>query len=706
MRITIRHKLFLASLSLLIIPWLGYRYVIDMNDYLLKNQEQALLDRTRIVAAVLRERDDLFQNKIDTIDTQKQHLYVRALRTPIILDGYADDWLPYEERSQTLDHNAVIKHSAASPVSLEADYFLGSYDEYLYMLFKVKDEHIAYSLPQLNPQTSDHMQIAITDPQGVIKHFLIATFAPGKINVRPLHTDGRIQQHGSSPPVEAVWQEVAYGYNIELRIPLAQLGQRIGFTLADADQGMPPKVTTLIGTVNHQHHADLGTIIIPSPQAEELLTRLETPSSRTWVIDQAQRVIARTGQLKTRPRQHEHTNTSLDKTLSRLLLNLLLSQPSMAFTDELSEASTLQGEAISSALNGQPDTHWRHASDNDLTILTATHPVIGPDGASVIGAVVIEETSSASLIVKNRAMEIVINLSLITFFIAAIILLGFSSRLSTRIRHLRDNTDAAISADGRIVHTPVPHHASDEIGDLSRSFSNMLSRLSGYTRYLESMASKLSHELRTPIAVLRSSIESVDIQEISQQNATYLERARDGITRLDLIVSRMSEASRLEQTLQSERKQEINLPQLIERCVNGYQHTFTDSLFSFHTDQAQIMIQAAPDLIVQLLDKLVSNARDFALANTPIAISIKGNSQTVTLNVANQGEHLPHDMQCNLFDSMVSIRHKRSNEPHLGLGLYISRLITEFHHGQMSAKNTTHPDGVIFSVTLPRHISS
>ena len=80
----------------------------------------------------------------------------------------------------------------------------------------------------------------------------------------------------------------------------------------------------------------------------------------------------------------------------------------------------------------------------------------------------------------------------------------YASWLSARIRRLRDEAERAIDAQGR-VHGPLTSsNAGDEIGDLSRSFSSVLARLSQYASYQENMASRLSHELRTPIAVVRS----------------------------------------------------------------------------------------------------------------------------------------------------------------------------------------------------------
>jgi signal transduction histidine kinase len=58
-------------------------------------------------------------------------------------------------------------------------------------------------------------------------------------------------------------------------------------------------------------------------------------------------------------------------------------------------------------------------------------------------------------------------------------------------------------------------------------------------------------------------------------------------------------------------------------------------------------------------------------------------------------------MQNALFDSMVSIRQKKGSEPHLGLGLYIVRLIAEFHNGQVSARNRNDVEGVEFTIKIP-----
>ena len=72
------------------------------------------------------------------------------------------------------------------------------------------------------------------------------------------------------------------------------------------------------------------------------------------------------------------------------------------------------------------------------------------------------------------------------------------------------------------------------------------------------------------------------------------------------------------------------------------------------------------------------------------------------LSVENEGPALPAAMHGRLFDSMVSVRGKQvGDEPHLGLGLYIVRLIAEFHGGIVRADNRADGRGVVIAVVLP-----
>ena len=112
------------------------------------------------------------------------------------------------------------------------------------------------------------------------------------------------------------------------------------------------------------------------------------------------------------------------------------------------------------------------------------------------------------------------------------------SALFRRVEALGDPTNqrnerkcGELTIDPDVVGAISRSSASDEIGDLTRSYSAMLVRLKDYNAYLESMASKLTHELRTPVTVVSSSLKNLDSTSLNPDQEKFLDRAREGIDR-------------------------------------------------------------------------------------------------------------------------------------------------------------------------------
>lgn len=102
-----------------------------------------------------------------------------------------------------------------------------------------------------------------------------------------------------------------------------------------------------------------------------------------------------------------------------------------------------------------------------------------------------------------------------------------------------------------------------------------------------------------------------------------------------------------------------------------------------------------------MLDKLISNAVDFSSKNKNIIINLLEKNNAIELQVINSGPTLPEGMLDELFNSMVSVRSERSKAgPHLGLGLFVAKLIAEYHGGKISASNLVNEEGVSILITL------
>ena len=439
-------------------------------------------------------------------------------------------------------------------------------------------------------------------------------------------------------------------------------------------------------------------------EIQQILRGLERAPSQIWVLDRAQQVRARTGSLRppddvepvptgsALARPLEWLETSLLSPLYRWILN----QPRGDFVDD---ALPSYGREIEAALSGVRRTGTRPTSDGKASVAFAIAPIWAGD--RVQGVIVTEQTTNSVLRQRNLAFERLFGLLLIVVVIGAVLLFVFASRLGARVRALRDDARAAVDVEGRIVKPLASSTTTDEVGDLSREFAALLRRLADYTQYREHLASRLSHELRTPIAMIRSSLDNLQLSSSADEAKVYVERAHQGLSRLTFVFDAMSEATRLESAIANTTREPFDLRAVVAGCIEGYRTIYPAAQLVASLAPHPIAFVGSPDLIAQMLDKLIANAVDFARPGTPIEVALDVSGRHAVLRVSNRGPLLPPDMQARLFDSMISVRAPGSGSPHLGLGLYIVRLITAFHHGTAEIADLDDKSGIVVSIRLP-----
>ncbi len=428
---------------------------------------------------------------------------------------------------------------------------------------------------------------------------------------------------------------------------------------------------------------------------EQILSGLTRTTARIRVIDRDLQVLASAGSLQ------QPTEVAPQNVVERLLHPLyahVLTQPDEHFNDD--DGATLAPRPeLAAALNGIGATERRRASTGDATIVSAAYPIWVGD--NVRGAVVVEETTNAVLAARNHAFERLFTLVLAALLVGSVAVTAYATWLTTRIRRLRDDADSAIDGEGRVRRTLVGSDARDEIGDLSRGLSAVLTRLSDYASYQEQMAARLSHELRTPLAVVRSSLDNLRQMPLASDANIYVERAQVGLDRLAHILTRISEAARLEQALADTERTTFDLAPVVAACVDGYRAAYPQRRIDYVPPDTALPVAGAPELAAQMLDKLIANAVEFATAD-PVTVALAARGNQAALSVTNSGPPLPAEMQGRLFDSMVSVRPAaRASTPHLGLGLYVVRLVAAFHGGSASADNVAGDSGVVVNVLLP-----
>ncbi len=685
-RFTIRLKLLILSLAVLSIPLLGYEYLRELDRYLRTGLESSLMDAARAAAGPLHEQYTLFPY---THDSAEHSLFIQKLQTPIQLDGYTDDWLDYLAWSKVYQE----ENEKDKKAQLSFKLILGQQGNNLQILLQVQDPRVSYQKPNddviLN---SDHVELVIADEYSVKRRYYFATSAPGRFN--PFQIDTVIDEWYEEKEhvrhvtnISAEWQQTETGYNLEISLPLYLLNERLGFVVRSIEDSGGDMVESSVGTASAYTSIMPGRLLKPSSDIERVISRLDDRDGRrVWVLDSAAQVLSTLGKL-----QKDFSDQSLN-----IFYSLILPISPKNFKDDLAGASRLEGEEVMLALQGSVTSRWRVSPDGKAIIVSAAAPIWIDD--EVRGVVVVEETTNSILMLQRSALVSLFNKTMLVFFIITITLLIYATRLSFRLRRLSLDASEAIDEYGRVVGKIAESRASDEIGDLSRSYASMLERLKEYNNYLESLASKLSHELRTPMAVVQSSLDNLQSDD-PDKRSEYLERAQDGIKRLNVLVLRLSEAARLEQALQTADLESVDLTQLISRWGEGYHLVYPESDFKVMTPSVKIEKNISADLFTQMLDKLISNAVDFSLPGTPIEIILQEN-KTTEISIINYGSVLPAEMKAQLFNSMVSFRQKKDEQPHLGLGLHIARLIAEFHHAEITANNLPQNKGVIFKISF------
>jgi signal transduction histidine kinase len=288
----------------------------------------------------------------------------------------------------------------------------------------------------------------------------------------------------------------------------------------------------------------------------------------------------------------------------------------------------------------------------------------------------------------------------------ALALLAVASLVVARIVRLRRAAEASIDHRGRVRGAVPRFRLHDEVDAMAASYNRLLERLHQHQDYLARLRSRLVHELRTPIMVVRSSLENLAAETDPQQAGAYAARAQAGAARLERIVASMGEAGSLEAMLEDSDMEPTDLVALVAACLEGYRSAYPGARLRLDAAVAAAPCVVAPEAIAQALDKLVVNAIDFSLPGSEIVVAVapdrKGTVRQWHIAVTNQGPELPAAMADSLFESMVSLRSDSAGaldqRGHLGLGLYLVRLIAEFHGGSAQARNV--PGGVEVEFTV------
>jgi dedicated sortase system histidine kinase len=659
-RLSLRRQLLLLALIALVLPWAAWQALVQMENLLRQGQQQALEASGEAVARSLALRPAL-------LPPAAPSLPVHALAASPRLDGDVGDW-----------------GDVASPLETEAAlpgvrFAVGHYNERRLLFIAVDD-----ATPQRGEAhwpgdlAIDAVLLELDTSLGPMR-LKLAARADG--STRAASADGS----AASVLAEGGWRETAGGYAVELALPQGLSLDALRIIRRDADGG---------GGVTESASPRFA-LYRPSPRLQRELGALLPDDVRAVVVDGRGWALAADGALR--------ADAAGDDVLSwrRLLYRAMLDAAELeAFAAEASPLRDDRPERLA-AVQGRVESRWRRDPQGTRLILSSAVPV-RVDG-EVRAVLRLDRSNAEALLLADRAAAHLLGLTLLAFLASGGVAFLFATRLSQRIRRLRDAAEQALDRSGEVRRFEVST-ARDEIGDLSRSFSQLLDEIAAYTSYLRSLSSKLSHELQTPLAIVRSSLDNLDLAALPADARPYVARARDGVERMGQLVRTMSEATRIEHAIAAAEQESFDLSRLLADVGEGYRDMLAPRRLRLDGLEAPCLFHGAPELLVQALDKLIDNARGFTPDDGEIGIALKRQARELLVEVRNTGPKLPEAMRHRLFDSLVSLRDRSRGADgavHLGFGLHVVKLVAAAHGGGAEADNLEDGSGVVFRLRLP-----
>ncbi|WP_245883845.1 sensor histidine kinase [Hasllibacter halocynthiae] len=336
-------------------------------------------------------------------------------------------------------------------------------------------------------------------------------------------------------------------------------------------------------------------------------------------------------------------------------------------------------------------------------------------GGAVVGVLVTATVAGEIDQLVRAGREEVLQMFAIAILVSIGLSLVLASTIATPLSDLAEA--AAIRQEGRRGQDParvrIPDLTGrpDEIGNLSGALRGMVAALYDRIDSNEQFAADVAHEIKNPLASLRSAVGTLRVAKRDHQRARLLEVIEHDVRRLDRLVSDISNASRLDSELVKEEQEAFDLVRLVANLAEHLGEEAREKGIEFITDlpSEPIRIEGLEARLAQVFVNLVTNATSFCEEGDAIRVWCRRREDRVLVVVEDTGPGIPEVALSKIFNRFYSERPQGQFGNNSGLGLAISKQIVEAHGGVVWAENIRAPDadpggrplGARFVVGLP-----
>jgi two-component system sensor histidine kinase ChvG len=434
---------------------------------------------------------------------------------------------------------------------------------------------------------------------------------------------------------------------------------------------------------------------VPRARRHELLVRLGLDSGtrlRVYGADGAKQNDSWEGAPPTyelRDPAHEPWRRNVARWLDNAIDRIVGASQPPPFLPPARDIAQSWPEAASALAHSRTVAARRTTAEGTLYV-TAAAP-IAATVADPGGEVLLLTVNARDIRRVVRSERTTLALILLATIVMSVLLSRFLARtIAQPLRHLAHAAHRVRLGRAREVHVPLLPARRDEIGRLARALHDMSQALRDRIDATEAFAADVTHELKNPLASLRSAVDSLDRVEDPELRRQLLEIVRDDVRRLDRLIVEIAETSRLDAELSRANFEPVDLGRLIESLLPAWEQRAADRQvgLAFARPRSGSAVTMGDEArLARAIDNVVDNAISFSPEGGLVEIVAADIGGHVIVSVEDEGPGVAPAAREAIFGRFHSLRPDADFGRHSGLGLAIARAIALGHDGRISVED-------------------
>ena len=323
------------------------------------------------------------------------------------------------------------------------------------------------------------------------------------------------------------------------------------------------------------------------------------------------------------------------------------------------------------------------------------------DGGRVVGAVQVSQSTARLFRALDQTRLGIFQVFLASVAVAVVLSLLVSTTIVRPLRRLRDESHAILDRRGRIRRRFGGSRRRDEIGELARDLEELTRRLEDHARFTESFAADLGHELKNPLASIRSAGEVLADLDTPAERRRFLDIVQREVARMEHLLAASRELARIDAGIETEERRIVELAPLLASIVEGYRLRSPDVRIELAAGPVPTRVRVAPERLTSVVENVLDNALSFSPPDGTVRILLGRREGHAVLTVTDDGPGLPPGAEELVFARFYTYRPGQGkSDGHAGLGLALVKATVEGYGGTVAAA-TGPAGGAVISIALP-----